>query len=436
VEPDASKAQAETPGERIRRLRLARGLSQRELAAAGVSHAHLSRIETGSRTATIPVLRRLAPTLGVSVEYLETGAPIGEAVSRDLRLADAELQLRLGGDPHEAASAFSGLLREAMAVGDDEVQLRARVGLGLVSAKLGRFADVVRRLSRVVEDPRVTPLTDADVFAALAHAYVEVGRGNEAIGLLERCLEQLRGAGEERAAAVIRFGLYLSSALADTGDLERAQQVTDEAFQLQASADRYSLVRLYWSQARLAAARGESALAGSSIHRAIALLETTEDERHLARARLLAATIALNDDRLDEAGEQLARVETRYRDVLDVQELAILAAEQAKVAARRGHADDAIGLAERALELAAQDAPERGRAEWAFAEASAAAGRINAAEAAFERAHTLLRLEAGLLPGLLRAWARVLRAHGRRADAILVERRLVSGKTRSDAPNR
>jgi hypothetical protein len=40
---------AETVGERIRRLREERGLSQRELAEPGVSYAYFSRLEVGPR---------------------------------------------------------------------------------------------------------------------------------------------------------------------------------------------------------------------------------------------------------------------------------------------------------------------------------------------------------------------------------------------------
>jgi transcriptional regulator with XRE-family HTH domain len=434
VEPRPDPRQ-ETAGKRIRRLRIELGLSQRDLASTGISHAHLSRIETGRRRATVDVLRKLAPALGVTVEYLETGASIAGAAARELRLADAELQLRLGGDAADAEQAFAQLLKEATHAGDLDAQLRARIGLGLVAARNGAFLDVVRRLERVLDDPRVAPLTHPDVFATLAHAYVETGDGARAIALLERCLDHLRAARPANAAGVIRFALYLSSALADTGDLERAQEVTSEAFDLEAAADRYSLVRLYWSQARLAAAQGNSILASSSIRRAIALLETTEDERQLARARLLAATIALTSGRLTDADEQLDRVETRYLAALDVQELAILRAEQAKLAARRGDGTRAVALARQALDLAAGDPPERGRAEWALAEGLAAQDDVDAAAAAFERAHELLRAETGFLPELLDAWARTLRAAGRAAVAARLERQAHSIRRRkTEAP--
>jgi transcriptional regulator with XRE-family HTH domain len=60
-------------GERLREARLRAGMSQRELSEPGVSYAYISRIEAGVRTPSVKVLRKLAPKLGVSVTWLETG---------------------------------------------------------------------------------------------------------------------------------------------------------------------------------------------------------------------------------------------------------------------------------------------------------------------------------------------------------------------------
>jgi len=61
----AAPVGVETVGQRIRRLRLERGLSQRELAGPGVCSAHVSAIETGHRQAALATLRVLAARLGV-----------------------------------------------------------------------------------------------------------------------------------------------------------------------------------------------------------------------------------------------------------------------------------------------------------------------------------------------------------------------------------
>ena len=49
------------------------GLSQRALADEGVSYAYISRIEAGARRPSVRALRVLAPKLGVSAHWLETG---------------------------------------------------------------------------------------------------------------------------------------------------------------------------------------------------------------------------------------------------------------------------------------------------------------------------------------------------------------------------
>lgn len=70
---------SETIGQRIKRLRLAAGLSQRQLADGcdRVTYAYLSRIEGGDRTPSVRALRQLAPKLGVSAHELEFGYPDG-----------------------------------------------------------------------------------------------------------------------------------------------------------------------------------------------------------------------------------------------------------------------------------------------------------------------------------------------------------------------
>jgi transcriptional regulator with XRE-family HTH domain len=59
----------------VLRLRKARGLSQRELAAPGIGYAYVSRIEADTRTPSVKALRQIAHKLGVTVEHLETGEP-------------------------------------------------------------------------------------------------------------------------------------------------------------------------------------------------------------------------------------------------------------------------------------------------------------------------------------------------------------------------
>src|SRR3954453_17418354 len=121
----------ETVGERLKRLRGERGLSQRDLSSQGVSYAYISRIEAGARRPSVKALRKLAEKLGVSAEYLETGSGDGgrgrAGTARPHPPAPRPhplgLRLRLDGEPPTAD--LEQLLTEAEAKADDNVTARA-----------------------------------------------------------------------------------------------------------------------------------------------------------------------------------------------------------------------------------------------------------------------------------------------------------------------
>src|ERR1700751_1050366 len=124
--PETTSSPAgDTIGQRLKRWRLEGGLSQRELAAPGVSYAYISRIEAGTRQPSVKALRRLAAKLGVTADYLETGSQLAPEEERELHLADLELALRLG-DPADVEDQLAKLLDEALLVGDRPAALRAR----------------------------------------------------------------------------------------------------------------------------------------------------------------------------------------------------------------------------------------------------------------------------------------------------------------------
>jgi transcriptional regulator with XRE-family HTH domain len=80
---DTVEGQIATVGERIRQRRLELGLSMPEISGEGVSYAYLSRIEANARQPSIKALRKLAPKLGVSPYWLETGeADPAQALAR------------------------------------------------------------------------------------------------------------------------------------------------------------------------------------------------------------------------------------------------------------------------------------------------------------------------------------------------------------------
>jgi transcriptional regulator with XRE-family HTH domain len=129
---------SETIGERILRLRTEGGFSQRAISGPGVSAAYICRIEKGERTPSVKALRVIAQKLGVTAEYLETGIELPDVEARDLRLSEAELELRLAEDLAGAEKRFRALHKEAQQTGDEAAAIRAQIGLGLAADALGK----------------------------------------------------------------------------------------------------------------------------------------------------------------------------------------------------------------------------------------------------------------------------------------------------------
>ncbi len=416
---DSADIRGETIGRRLRRLRLEQGVSQRDLSAPGITYAYISRIEAGARQPSVKALRMLAKKLGVTPEYLETGSDLGSGDLRELRVAEQELRLRLDG----AASTpeVVEILAEAEASADVTAATRARIVLGCAAAASGDHPEAIEQLARVVDSELVTPATRPDVYSTLGHSYAAAGSPRAAVALFERALEQLAHLEPENVSARIRYSTYLSYALTDLGELQRAKAVVAEVFAGSHDAsDRYTRVRLYWSLGRLSLEQARPHAALDNFRRAVALLEATEDTMHLARAHVACAdaTISAGDD-LGSALHHLEQAERLLEPKPGRDDLAVIRRMQAMCATRAGDLTGAEHLGEQALQLATELPNERGHAWWAIAEARAA-GDDPRADEAFADAIELLR-EHGTVrqhASVLRSYGRYLRDCGRERDAL------------------
>jgi tetratricopeptide (TPR) repeat protein len=358
-------------------------------------------------------LRVLAAKLGVTPEYLETGSEPADAQERELRLAEAELALRLDRDTASAESVFRAVLADARTHDDGPAESRARIGLGLVAAHRGDHEASIEWLEPVVGERSVTPSSHPDVFATLGHSYASVGRADEGAALLRRAFDDVAGRSPVDAASVVRFATYLSYALSDLGDLAGAREAVAQALEHAAGADDpYTRIRLYWSNARLATVGGDHGAARSSISRAIALLESTEDTAFLGRAHVLAAELALYEGDLDDARDHLDAGGLFVGTASEAQDRAWLCIQRALVDARAGNAPAAIDQATEAVELLddREDPTLRGRAQWALGEALAATGARSAARIAFTRASSLIPPGSKYATPFMEAWSRAFPA--------------------------
>jgi transcriptional regulator with XRE-family HTH domain len=420
VNPDISPAAGETIGERLKRLRLERGLSQRELAAPGVSYAYISRIEAGTRQPSVKALRRLASKLGVSADYLETGSDLDPAAARELRLMDLELAVRLG--EHEGVDEqIEAALAEALAAGDQAAALRARVALAQLALERGEYERAAVLLESALADEVFAPAERFDIYANLGRAYASSGRPDRAAELFQACIDGVADAGGD-ATLEARYATLLSYALTDMGDIARAEEVVREALaRTSDSTDPYMRVRLYWSIARLAHSEGRESVALENVRKAIALLQATDDTFHLARAHILAAQITFGRGSVEESEDHLERAERLLGTSATQQDRLYITQHRARIALHRGDPRTAAELARSAIELSRSAAPsEEGVALHALADAFAMSGDATGALDAYERAVTLLESGGRWRDASVacRAWGRLLREQNRETEAM------------------
>ena len=428
----------ETIGERLRRLRTQRKLSQRDLSSPGVSYAYISRIEAGTRQPSVKALRKLAQKLGVSPDYLETGREISDADRRELRLANAELALRLAEDLAAAEEELRAILDDAIAAGDVRAATRAGSGLGMAAAHQGRYDDAIRLLEDVLERADPSPAERPDIFHTLGRSYAATGRADRAVELFERALERVERETPGDIPAQIRVATFLSHALVDVGELARAHEVVSRALEHAGpNADAQTRIRLYWSLARVARLDGNLNRALDYARRAIALLETTEDTLQLARAHLLAASLLIRRGDAERAGLNLDLAEQLLTPDADAIDRAYLRTEQAKRALALGQLDAAIERARESLSILGDSDPGEQGAVWAvLAAALARTGEVAAAVEAYRRAADSLETAGRWQDAAqtCREWGRTLRDAGRDSEALDVLDRAATLAARAPAP--
>jgi transcriptional regulator with XRE-family HTH domain len=411
MQSESPPAAGESIGERLKRLRLERGLSQRELAAPGVSYAYISRIEAGTRQPSVKALRRLAGKLGVTADYLERGSDLDPASERELRLSDLELAVRLG-ETSGVEESLTTLANDALAAGDLAAARRARVALASLTLERGEYDGAISLLEAALVGEPFLPVERFDLYANLGQAYAASGRPERAVELFEQCLADVESTGQN-ASLEARYATALSYALTDVGDVGRAGEVIGRALdRMRESSDPYMRVRLYWSMARLAHQQGRESIALENVRKAIALLQATDDTFHLARAHILAAGIMIGRKDAGAAEEHILAAERLLAGAPAPQDRFELTHHRSRVALLRENADSAVAYARDALELSRRESPiDEGLALFALADALALAGDAAAADEAYGRCVDQLERTGRLRSAstACRAWGRLLR---------------------------
>ncbi|MFC8718007.1 helix-turn-helix domain-containing protein [Kitasatospora sp. NPDC057198] len=407
---DRPQGGADGIGQRLRELRLGRGLSQQDLASEDVSVSYVSLIETGKRVPSEAVLKSLAERVGCSVEHLRTGRDDATVRELELKAAFGDMALRNGAD-EEALRSFGEVLASAQLL-DGATVRRARLGQALAFEKLGRREDAIPPLTELLEDPATVAGSAqwAQVAVALCRCYRDSGDHLMSVETGERAMRELDELGLDVTDDHIQLGSTLIGCYRERGDLSRAHLIATRLLEAaERTGSRVARGAVYWNAALIAKSRGRLDEALGLAERALMLMAETDNVRHLALLKGVYGRIVLETEPPD-----LARARTLLNESQHGLLEAGTGAERvfgetglAQLAIRSGEFDAAVEHAGRALELVRVEPwLEAAKARVLLAEARFLGGDPRGGEAELRAAeHGLGELEADR--GSAGVWRRV-----------------------------
>jgi tetratricopeptide (TPR) repeat protein len=374
-------------GERIREARLARGLTQEQLAQGVASKAFVSQVEHNRLTPSLARLRLLADRLQLPISHF-TGGP-AELSAAYLRKS-TELAIRAG----EPARALE-LVEEGLAgSGHDRVRAELLCLKGTALDALGRWDEALAAHQAAAAS---APAQDLELNAAI---YCEIAtvlelkeRFNAAVEANLRALDMLERATHPEPALLARVLTNLGVESYQLGQLDQASSYLERA--LEAATGAESLLRMAKAHMALGVssrALGDLEAAVEHCDRALELYRRLGWERIGNRVLNNLGDVEYAAGRKDRARDYQLRCLTRARELDDHYEVGISAAALARYALDAGRPQEAIRFA-RVSQRAAAEARDHLHLALALAlEARSLerSGRSGPAQRRFRRAFRIL----------------------------------------------
>ncbi len=282
-------------GQRLRALRVERGLSQAALARDSMSTGYLSRLESGARRPTTRVLELLADRLGVPLATFDTPVTPERRLTPGTAQTSSLSQILAAVISSTGSEELGETLAEALRAEDPwdpALRWQALWLLARMRRGEGRHQEEYELLIELVQlsEELGSP-------ALLARARTTLSR---CVGMLGDYARARRHAVEAHGVAA---GLSVAdqadilqalvAAEAETGLLGEARTHADELVELAEPAAGRPLVEALWSAATVRIRQGEYLDAQRLLDRALQLLDSRDDLVLWIRLRLAAASLSL-----------------------------------------------------------------------------------------------------------------------------------------------
>lgn len=337
-------------GQRLKELRLRRGLSQADLAGETLSPSAVSLLESGRREPTMRTLDLLAERLGCTVEFLRDGVEAQSGTRSRLTLAGGYLLL-YGGDPIAALRRFNEALVGKRLSSD--VAYRARLGRAL-AVEAGGDADgalaALEQLATASTGAGAGEMAWLPVDVALCRLYRRTGQHERCVELALRALELSEALGMQGLGDHSELVTILIRELHERGDTTRAVALARTHMDTLLAAVAPARAAAYAESSRRAESMGRLGEALLLAERSVAVYREVADARSGAVLRSASANLLLQADPPELVASTVLE---QAHEVLNVvgghDDLAFCETGLAQLAVLRGQPELGAGWAERAL---------------------------------------------------------------------------------------
>ena len=343
-----------TVGTRLKRLRTAKGLTQKELAAPRYSHAYVSTIEAGRRVPSRAALEHFGAKLGVNVDELVTGRPVDLPPRLGLQLQEARIRLSAGAID-EAEAAFEAVKKSATRFSLGRIAARAVEGIALCRERRGELDEAIELFDAAIEMLREeTPLALVEPIVGKARCVRLRGDIRYSIYLLEGQLERLEREGLGDPESFVRIYASLGKAYFDSGLFSKAGEAAEEALRLAPRVqDAGKLAQMHVNLTAVLIQRGELQDAEAALVRAEDLYRQSELQAELGRAQLARGFVLSRAHRYEEALDLLMAARTVFQETSSPLDEARSLNEIARIDRILGELEPAIQGLERAITILA-----------------------------------------------------------------------------------
>src|SRR5438105_8407920 len=378
-------------GDRVRRLRNARGLKQSELAAARVSKEYISQSEPGQARPTSQVLDWLAERLGVDPHYLEDGVSDRDQREHEAvvdQAEDAVVEKRY----RDAVELLSGLSRTPSV---PELQLRALFAESWARMYLGEVRTALDRLERarqVASGSSLGGVDRAEVLYRPGCCPSKLTHAEPAREPFRAALELADRSGESCDRLRAHILEWRSRCYRRHRDWEAAREDIERALELaEALSDDETIAHVHFQASLVAERTGQWRRARALGERAKELYEAVDDPLNVSRLLNNLGGLTFMLGHKDQAVEQLKDAFRIALEVGDPADGAQAVSSLADVHLRSGELELAERQARHALEILdgrVDYLSEIGMATIVLGRALMGQGRLDEAEQAFTGAET------------------------------------------------